>query len=56
MIVMHTMDQLLALHSHLEAAGVARAIGKAIFGIFAAVFIVGGLIGFFIGKSFGGRR
>jgi hypothetical protein len=56
MIVMHTMDQILALHSHLEAAGVMRTIGKAIFGLFAAIFVVGGLLGFFIGKAFGGRR
>lgn len=53
---MHTMDQVLALQSHFEAAGVMRTIGKAIFGFLAAVFVVGGLIGFFIGKAFGGRR
>lgn len=53
---MHTMDHILALHSHLEAAGVMRTIGKAIFGFLAAVFVVGGLIGFFIGKAFGSKR
>lgn len=55
MLVASTAHQLLALSTHLEAAGIMRSIGHAIFGFLAAVFVIGGLIGFFIGKAFGGR-
>lgn len=51
----HTALQLLALSTHLEAAGVMRTIGHAVLGLFAVVFVVGGLIGFFIGKATGRR-
>ena len=55
MIVASTATQLLTLSAHLEAAGVLRTIGHAVFGLLAVVFLIGGLVGFFIGKAFGGR-
>jgi hypothetical protein len=54
-IVTSTATQLLALSTHLEAAGVLRTVGHAVFVIFAVVFVFGGLIGFFIGRATGRR-
>ncbi|HEX4362270.1 MAG TPA: hypothetical protein VH141_32355 [Pseudonocardia sp.] len=56
MIAMHTANQLLALTQHVEAAGLLQTIRRAIFAFLAIVFLIGGLVGFFIGKAFGGRR
>lgn len=55
MNVASTVHQLLAMSAQLEAAGLLRTLGHAVLGVLAAVFVVGGLIGFFIGKAFGGR-
>jgi hypothetical protein len=55
MVIAHTAQHLLTLSAQLEAAGVMRTIGHAIFGFLAVVFVVGGLIGFFIGRATGRR-
>lgn len=55
MLVAHTAQQLVDLSTHLQAAGIMRSIGHAIFGFLAVVFVVGGLIGFFIGRATGRR-
>jgi hypothetical protein len=54
-IVTGTAERLLSLSTQLEAAGVMRTVGHAVFAVFAVVFVVGGLIGFFIGRATGRR-
>ncbi|HEY1971717.1 MAG TPA: hypothetical protein VGH89_27425 [Pseudonocardia sp.] len=55
MTIAHTAQHLLDLSTQLQAAGIMRTIGHAIFGFLAVVFVVGGLIGFFIGRATGRR-
>ncbi|HEY4007090.1 MAG TPA: hypothetical protein VGM60_18155 [Pseudonocardia sp.] len=55
MIVTHAMSQVLALSDHLQAAGILQTIRRAIFGFLAIIFVIGGIVGFFIGKAFGRR-
>lgn len=58
-MLIHSMH-LLAGADPLLAAGVLGTIGKAIFWIFAVVFIIGGLvgllIGFFVGRTVGRKQ
>ena len=51
----HALSQVLALTQHIEAAGRLQISRRTIFGFLAIVFVVGGLVGFFIGKAFGRR-
>jgi hypothetical protein len=55
MTIAHTAQHLLDLSTQLQTAGIMRTIGHAIFGFLAVVFVVGGLIGFFIGRATGRR-
>lgn len=40
---------------HVEAASLLQHVRNFILGVFAVVFFLGGLVGFFIGKAFGRR-
>jgi hypothetical protein len=55
MLTTHALSQVLALTQHIEAAGLLQIVRRTIFGFLAIVFVVGGLVGFFIGKAFGRR-
>jgi hypothetical protein len=56
MIVTHALPQVLAMTEHLEAAGgFLQTLRRAVLGFLAVVFVLGGLVGFFIGKAFGRR-
>ncbi len=55
MIVTHAMTQVLAITEHVEAANFLQIVRRTIFGFLAVVFVIGGLIGFFVGKAFGRR-
>ncbi|HEY2203399.1 MAG TPA: hypothetical protein VGH99_02825 [Pseudonocardia sp.] len=55
MIVTHAMTDVLALTEHIQAAGFLQTLRRAVFGFLAIVFVLGGLVGFFIGKAFGSR-
>lgn len=50
------LDQLAQVHQHLEAIDILRTARNAIVGFLAFVFVLGGLVGFFIGRAFGNRR
>jgi hypothetical protein len=55
MIVTHALPQVLAMTEHLEAASFLQVIQRTVLGFLAIVFVLGGLVGFFIGKAFGRR-
>lgn len=55
MLVTHALPHVLAMTEHLEAAGILQIIRRTLLGFLAIVFLLGGLVGFFIGKAFGRR-
>jgi hypothetical protein len=56
MILTHAASQgLLLIHQHLQAADILRTLRNAVVGFLAVVFILGGIVGFLIGRLFGRR-
>jgi hypothetical protein len=56
MLVTHVLAQIAFAADHIEAAGLLQTIRRAVLGFLLFVFLLGGLVGFFIGRAFGRRR
>jgi hypothetical protein len=56
MTVAYALAQVVALNEHIEAANFLKIVRDAVFGFLAIVFVIGGLLGFFLGRAVGRRR
>lgn len=57
MILTHVLSQMVPMsHQYLEAADLLHSIRNAVVGFLVVVFILGGIVGFLIGRLFGRRR
>jgi hypothetical protein len=56
MTVAYALAQVVALNEHIDAANFLKIVRDAVLGFLAIVFVIGGLLGFFLGRAVGRRR